>query len=221
MEITLENLSKKYNLGVQLDVSERFYTGNNRNKIWAWARESGMVNPYSFYAKEIKRIVKKEFGMNVKARSSHYRRVDVIIERTKDELFKKFEELTDAERQDLYRCIHWFCRDLDGISEETAKLYYEKIQVNDGVNRSFLKDEYKLLDKFINLLMKSWNYDHTGSFMGDCDYDDADFYGFVRFEAIDVPECNSDTEFGKFYVRTRCAKTDAELRGMLNSANVL
>lgn len=217
MELTLENLSRKYNLGIKLDESERFYTGKNREEMRLKFVQSGMKNKCSFFAKEIKRIVKEEFGITIKARATHYKRIDVIIEKTKDELFKNFEELTKDERQELYCCMRLHCEELNGISEETARLYYENIQKNRVVNSEFLKDENKLLEDFIELLMESWNYDHTGAFMGDCDYDDADFYGFVFFEATDQLACCCDTKFGMLYNLILAAKNDDELREIIKS----
>lgn len=220
MEMTMENLTRKYNLGIKLDSEERFYEGYNRSDMWRKARDSGMKNHYSFYAKEIKRIVKEEFGIKIKASSPYWRRVDVLIEATKEELYKDFDELSSEERQDLYHIIHRHCWNLNGVSEETAKLYYEKIVTNGHVYSCFLKEKYEVLKSFIEKLMDSWNYDHTGANMGDCDYDDADFYGFVSFENTNGLTCEYGTEFGKLYANVQNVETDVELRELLNSANI-
>ena len=197
MEKTLKELAKKYNLGVELDSEGRFYTGNNYSKIHEEAKQS-KLSTISFLAKKAKEIVKKEFGITISASGKYYGyvgKINIVIKAPKNELFKSYEEIAENWISDDYQLI---CRTLhhhsnhgsgfNSSTKEVQKLYFEKYIQNRGSCAIGLSNKFQLIIEFLKSLLKSWNYDHTGACMGDCDYCDADFFSDIKIEPTDRDE---------------------------------
>lgn len=204
---TLESLLEKYGCGVTVDEDGRFYNGNNNNE----ARWQEILNKYdpkrqhprhSSLGKYIKDVIKNELGLVVSARfkwATHTPELNITLKGNRCDMFKSWDELTAEEKHEfMYRTVqnsfHWIWYGVSSLPkteeyEPIAKKYYETFTMRED----FLKDNYKLAHSFAKALMDSFQYDHTGAFMGDCDYIDCDYFDFVYLEVtdrMDVDESN-------------------------------
>ena len=202
---TLEELKAKYGIGKCTFTQEgRFYCGNNNNQK-SWDDVLNKYDPerkhsrYSALGKYIKDIIKKELGITI---SSKFRwatftpELNIIIKGTRAEMFKTWDELSAAEKQDysfslLRNSFSWIWMDIstfpgNNLLYPVAKRHYETFRLSEH----YLKEPYKTAHDFAKAIMDSFQYDHTGSNMGDCDYIDCDYFDFVYIDCIDKADAD-------------------------------
>mgnify|MGYP003375949505 CR=1 FL=1 len=201
---TFEELKAKYNLGVELDSEQRFYSGNNNNNdaIKKLQDKHDKARKHSYVysiARELKQILKNEFDIiaSVKTGYATYTpEIKVTIKAPLNELKKPFEELS-IEELNKYISKLWnstpFCYNKVYLQprDPRVKELYNLEATSWGYS---LNEKYALAKKFVEKYLKSFNYDHTGANTGDCDYIDCDFFAFVKVEANDIDETEMDNQ---------------------------
>lgn len=198
--LTIEELERKYNLGIKTTSDGRFYYGNNCEKekelVIKWDSQNRHASEWSI-GRELKEIIKNEFNKVVYFRFSwatYTPDLRFTFKGERKEFYKTFEELSEEEIDNIKKL---FYNNLSRTSKkeyqptmEDLKLYYE----NFGTKEKFLREPYKTINSFIYEFMKSFNYDHTGTFMGDCDYIDTSMFWDVKFKMTDEKSIEETTK---------------------------
>lgn len=197
---TLEELEIKYNIGKRIYYQEdRFYCGSNNNEE-RWEEILNKYDPerkhprYSALGKYIKDIIKKELGITISAKfrwATYTPCLDITIKGARAEMFKSWDELDNGGKQKyafqlIQNNFNWIwsnitSRPRDGEIFPVAKKYFETFKLSDN----YLKNPYKTAFDFAKAIMDSFQYDHTGANMGDCDYIDCDYFDSVDIEITD------------------------------------
>lgn len=189
--LTIEELERKYNLGITKTDDGRFYYGNNCEKekdlVIKWDSQNRHASEWSI-GRELKEVIKNEFNKVVYFRFSwatYTPDLRFTFKGERKEFYKTFEELSEEEINDVkeyffYNILRWSNKDYTPTMED-LKVYYE----NFGTRQKFLREPYRTIELFINKFMKSFNYDHTGANMGDCDYVDTSMFWEVKFKLTD------------------------------------
>lgn len=189
MEIkTMNQLAKKYNLGTHITDSEgRFYEGNNCR---------GYIEKKEI-AKNLKAILKKEFGIVVSSRTRPSGYLDCIIIEFKDsvdEMMLTYEEaIGDVKLRDE---IQSYIARQTGISpkldgnKDIKKFYNRCLRYGRSL---FLNARYRMAYDFSKAYLNSFHSDHTGALNADLDYCDCNFFYHVNIECKDYDvDCSND-----------------------------
>lgn len=207
--LSMSELASKYGLGHTLDEDGRFYTGKlNTDENWKAILDKydpDRKHPRLQAAlKYLKDIVKQEFGIKIKAQfkwATYTPSCRVIFCDSKKEMYRDWEELNNAEQQKMIyeRMIsdsfRWKWFEVSSLPrqaecEKVGKKFYETF----GRYEDCLRDKYKTAHDFCESFLHSLNYNHTGAFMGDCDYIDCDFFYFVEIEPSDKMEVDEENK---------------------------
>lgn len=190
--LTIEELERKYNLGITKTDDGRFYYGNNCEKekelVIKWDSQNRHASEWSI-GRELKEVIKNEFNKVVYFRFSwatYTPDLRFTFKGERKEFYKTFEELSEEEifklKEDFYNNLSRWVNMHYQPTMEDLKLYYE----NFVEKTMFLREQYRTIKLFINKFMKSFNYDHTGANMGDCDYVDTSMFWEVKFKLTDA-----------------------------------
>lgn len=202
---TLEELKVKYGIGKpSFDKEGRFYCGSNNNKE-SWDDVLNKYDPERKHPREvslgkyIKDIIRKELGITVSSRfrwATHTPELNITIKGTRAEMFKTWEELSKDEKQDysfnlMRNVFGWIWMNISTLPSNNsifpvAKRHYESFRLSEH----YLKEPYKTAYDFAKAIMDSFQYDHTGSNMGDCDYIDCDYFDFVYIDITDKADAD-------------------------------
>lgn len=208
-EKTLQQLLIEYNCGTTEDSEGRFYKGNNAHNLPSYYEDASewlkAIKKIILKEFNIKILASKEMATYTPSYT-------FTLKTTPQEFFKSFEELK-AEKVSNWEILKIFQNYNEGLrsvfmnwasaetiaeilnDDDTVKLFYNwTIENIDGqqmlqyiTNRNrceTIKPIYVNLIEFLSALMTSYNYDHTGQFMGDCDYVDCSFFYSINWENL-------------------------------------
>lgn len=208
-EKTLQQLLMEYNCGTTDECNGRFYRGNNAEKLpsyyngaseWLKGIKKTILKEFN-----IKILASKDLATYTPSYT-------FTLKTTPQEFFKSFDELKAEEvsnweileifqnYNEALRSVFMNWAPAETIAEilnddDTVKLFYnwtienidseQMLQYMTSRNRcETIRPIYVNLIEFLSALMTSYNYDHTGQFMGDCDYVDCSFFYSINWENL-------------------------------------
>lgn len=237
---TLDALLLEYNCGTTDEMGGRFYKGNNADNLPSFfdGASEWLKNIKKIILKEFNAKICAS-----KSIATHTPSYTFTLKTTPQEFYKNFDELKKANVSN-WRILEYLQNHNGAIrnifinwekentlfnniinNDDLLKLYYDWcIENTDGRQmlqymstrneNNFIMPIYSDLICFLGALMKSYNYDHTGQFMGDCDYVDCSFFYSIDWENLhDITKQSKQIgelykkswrEYDKLYGNTLC-----------------
>jgi len=206
-EKTLQQLLAEYNCGTTEDSEGRFYKGNNAHNLPSYYKDASewlkAIKKIILKEFNIKILASKSMATYTPS-------YKFTIKTTPQEIFKSYEELkaegvlnSDILKEfqnynGLFRSVFMNWEPVGKIAEivnddETVKNFYNWVNEyrseiqsmqyrTDRTDCQNIKEVYLNMVKFLGAFMTSYNSDHTGAFMGDCDYVDCSFFYSIDWE---------------------------------------
>ena len=140
--------------------------------------------------KEIKKYIAFDYSLSVRA--SYYDRIEIKIFIT-EEAYKNYENITDCSILGAFNRFDWFHK-VGGLDHEEEYNIYKLLKQTSPRNDhqiKLLKAEYIELDRFINDLVASFEYNYSNSMV---DYFDFNISASVSFEQKDTERARQASE---------------------------